>query len=77
MPKVLFVETRQIRRNHKTVQWRAGETYDLDPEMQPMIDIGHARVLDEPKPEPEAAKKASDKDIDKPKQVPDPAKAPK
>lgn len=45
MPKVKFVETRQIRRNNKTVQWRAGETYDYDKEMQPMIDIGHATVL--------------------------------
>jgi hypothetical protein len=47
MPQVLFVETRQIRRNHKTVQWRAGETYEYDHEMEPMIKIGHARVVED------------------------------
>ena len=46
MTKVMFVETRQIRRNHKTVQWCAGESYEFDPEMQPMIDIGHARIVE-------------------------------
>jgi hypothetical protein len=59
MSLVKFVETRQIRRNHKTVQWRAGETYEYDPEMEPMIKIGHARIVEvEPAPEPEKAPSA-------------------
>ncbi len=69
MTDVLFVETRQIRRNHKTVQWRAGETYPFEPEMQPMIDIGHARIVDDvaaaepapPRPKKEPAKEPADK----------------
>jgi hypothetical protein len=53
MPLVRFVETRQIRRNHKTVQWRAGEIYEYDPEMEPMIKIGHAAIVEEaPAPPP-------------------------
>lgn len=45
--KVAFRETRQIRRNGETIKWWAGQTYDFDPDMQPMIDIGHASFLDE------------------------------
>lgn len=52
MPTVEFIETRQIRtRDHKTIQWRAGERYEYDPEMEPMIKIGHAKIVEfEPSP---------------------------
>lgn len=57
MPRVHFVEFRQIRRNDRTIKWFAGETYDYDPDMEPMIKIGHARLVpDEP---PAAAQPAA------------------
>lgn len=59
MPNVYFVETRQIRRQHKTIQFRAGETYEFsdermaDPEIAAMFKIGHARLVEEPAEEAE------------------------
>src|SRR5580704_12261670 len=46
--RVHFVEFRQIRRNDRTIKWLAGETYDYDPDMEPMIKIGHARLVPDP-----------------------------
>lgn len=50
--KVAFSESRLIRRKGETVKWWAGQTYDYDPDMDPMIEIGHARFVEEPKAEP-------------------------
>jgi hypothetical protein len=50
---VYFVEGRQIRRNHKTVQWKGEHTYPYDKEMDDAIAMGHARFV-----EPEPAKPA-------------------
>ena len=84
--KVQFVETRQIRRNHKTVQWLRHGVYPYDKEMDPMIAIGHAKfVEEEPAPETPSAPTppASDTKDDKPdapakteRQTPDPLKTP-
>ncbi len=50
--RVHFSEFRQIRRNDRTIKWLAGETYDYDPDMEPMIKIGHARLVPEDAPDP-------------------------
>ncbi|OAI29450.1 hypothetical protein A1351_23345 [Methylosinus sp. R-45379] len=65
--EVYFVETRQIRRNHKTIQWKAGHTYLYDPEMEPMIKIGHARiVVKEASPAQEPAQEPVYEPVDEP-----------